>query len=185
MIELADTAPVPLRQPVRGLLWIMGWLRPVAPGEVTLLMHWIAAEHHKPGLRDVGHGASLLWLDPASVVLSDLDGSAMLAPDDLAAADPDPLCHLEAAWLHHLELGYPDVLDALAEQVPATLREDRQRVRPLGVDRFGLRLRVEGADRDHDVRLAFERPVAAPPQLAVELLRLIGCPAQWRGRDST
>ena len=27
MIELADTAPVALRRPIRGLLWITGWLR--------------------------------------------------------------------------------------------------------------------------------------------------------------
>ena len=29
MLELADRAPVELREPVRGLLWITGWLRPL------------------------------------------------------------------------------------------------------------------------------------------------------------
>lgn len=185
MLELADTAPLTLRQPVRGLLWIIGWLRPVAPHQVKIVTQWMATEHPAPRLLDVGHGASLLWLEPASAVLSDADGSAMLAPGDLAAADPDPLCHLEADWLRHLERAHPDVLHALAQRVPATLWHDRQRVRPLGVDRFGLRLRVESADGDHNVRLAFDRPVAGPPQLAVEMLKLIGFRARWPHGDST
>ncbi len=31
MIELTDTAPVALRRPIRGLLWITGWLRALDP----------------------------------------------------------------------------------------------------------------------------------------------------------
>jgi hypothetical protein len=46
----------------------------------------------------------------------------------------------------------------------------------LGLDRFGLRLRVEATDTDHDVRIAFSRPVVSAKELAVELRRLVGCP---------
>ena len=49
-------------------------------------------------------------------------------------------------------------------------------VRPLGLDRYGLRLRVEAVEGDHDVRLAFERPIATLDELSGELRRLVGCP---------
>lgn len=62
----------------------------------------------------------------------------------------------------------------LASQVPDELRGGS--VRPLGIDRLGLRLRVEAVDADHDIRLAFSRSVSTPAQLAVELRRLVGCP---------
>ena len=50
------------------------------------------------------------------------------------------------------------------------------RVRPLGVDRCGFRLRVETAERDHDVRLAFDGEVTTPDELRVQLERLVSCP---------
>ena len=106
-------------------------------------------------LLELGHGATLVRLDPGSAVLSDAEGSAALAPVDLAAARPDPFCRVEEHWLAHLEEAHPEVFVALARHLPAALRDCRSaRVRPLGVDRCGLRLRVETPQRDHDVRLA-------------------------------
>jgi len=178
MLEVADIAPVALRQPVRGLLWISGWLRPLAPEQARQVARWIAAEHPAPRLLDVGHGATMLWLQPAFVVLTDADGSAVIGPADLAAASPDPLRHLEADWLHHLDHQHPELLMTLAEHVMAVTPGGEQRIRrirPLGVDRLGLRLRVEGPAGDRDVRIAFEQPVDGTPQLAVELRRLAGC----------
>ncbi len=87
----------------------------------------------------------------------------------------DPAVHdYEAEWLRHLESSHSDVVEQLAKHLPAELRDGR--IRPLGLDRFGLRLRVELDTGDHDVRLAFSRSVNSPPQLAVELRRLVGCP---------
>ena len=51
-------------------------------------------------------------------------------------------------------------------------------MRPLGVDRCGLRLRVETPERDHDVRLAFENDVTTPEELREQMNTLVGC----RGR---
>lgn len=180
MLELTDLAPIALREPVRGLLWISGWLRALDPGQARYVALQMAAARPEEALLDLGHGAGLLWLHPASAVLADSDGTASLAPDELGAAEPDPLCLLEGQWLAHLEQTHPEVLGALARRLPPDLRADTGQVRPLGVDRLGMQLRLELASADHDVRLAFSRPVQTPVQLAVEVQRLVGCPARLR-----
>ena len=177
MLELADRAPVGLREPVRGLLWITGWLRlpDVHTARRTALQ--IADVRPHPRLLDLGHGATLVRLDPGSAVLADAEGTAALRPVELAAARPDPFCLMEAHWLGHLEQAHPEVFDALVRHLPDNLqRLPGARLRPLGVDRCGMRLRLEAGDRDHDVRLAWERPVTTPDELRVELQKLVGCP---------
>ena len=52
----------------------------------------------------------------------------------------------------------------------------RGRVRPLGLDRYGVRLRVENEDGDHDVRLAFAEPVDDVSGLSRAIRVLMGCP---------
>jgi hypothetical protein len=59
------------------------------------------------------------------------------------------------------------VFRALARHLPPSLRDAR--ARPLGVDRCGLRLRVETAQGDHDVRLGWGREVTTPADLCVAL----------------
>ena len=174
---LADPAPVNLREPVRGLLWITGHLSAVEPARARRIAVGLADHHPHPGLLELGHGATMVLLTPGSAVLSDAEGSAVLAPVDLAAARPDPFCHYEQQWLAHLEHAHPEVFSALARHLPTPLRDARDaRVRPLGVDRCGLRLRVETGDHDHDVRLAWEHPITTPEQLRAQLQRLVGCP---------
>lgn len=174
MVEVTDTAPVALREPVRGLLWITGWIRMLTPNQAqNAVMRW--AEHRPdPHLLDVGHTASLLWLRPAFAVFSDLEGSGWLTPADLAEAEPDPFCHFECSWLQHLDQAHPDVLRTLASRILAPSHLGKAQVRPLGVDRLGLRLRIEVCHHAHDVRLAFHQPATTPVQLAIELQRLVG-----------
>ena len=66
----------------------------------------------------------------------------------------------------------------LAGKLPAVLR--RGRVRPLGLDRYGVRLRVEGGGADggddHDVRLPFPEPVHDITGLGRAIRLLMGCP---------
>ena len=62
----------------------------------------------------------------------------------------------------------------LATRLPACLR--RGDVRPLGVDRYGVRLRVESADGDRDVRLPFRKPVDDVTGLGQAIRVLMGCP---------
>ncbi|MFD0200146.1 MULTISPECIES: DUF2470 domain-containing protein [Saccharothrix] len=174
MLEVADQAPVQLREPVRGLLWITGWLRALTAEQAREAAVLVAEARPDPRLLDVGHGASALRLSPASLVVADAEGTTSLRPELFAQAEPDPFAAHEDHWLRHLELSHRDVVGLLAQHLPADLRGGH--VRPLGLDRLGLRLRVEMSDSDHDVRIAFSRPVGTAQELAVELRRLMGCP---------
>ena len=177
MVELADRAPVDLREPVRALLWITGTLRAPHPLCARRIAIGVAEAHPHPSLLDLGHGATLVRLDPGSAVLSDAEGTAALGPVDLAAAAPDPFCRYEARWLAHLEEAHPEVFVALGRHLPPILRDEQgARIRPLGVDRWGLRLRVEAPTRDHDVRLAWGHEVTTVEELRQQFGVLVGCP---------
>jgi hypothetical protein len=65
---------------------------------------------------------------------------------------------------------------ALTRHLPPALRRRDSAVRPLGVDRCGLRLRVETPDGDHDVRLAFPGGASTPAELRAQVERLTTCP---------
>lgn len=177
MAELTDSAPVPLREPVRGLLWITGWLLPLDAEQGRQAALGIVERLPDPRLLDVGHGLDVLWLRPASIVIADGEGTASIPPDEFAAAQPDPFYALEAQWLRHLEGSHPDVVGQLTRHVPPHVRRPGTRIRPLALDRHGVRLRVEepgGADTD--VRLRFSRPVHDLRELGQEIRRLLGCP---------
>lgn len=176
MLELADHAPVELREPVRGLLWITGWLWLPERRAARRMALQVADVRPDERLLELGNGATLVRLDPGSAVLADGDGCAALTPVDLAAARPDPFCRLEDHWLAHLEDAHPEVLVGLARHLPPELHGRGTRVRPLGVDRCGLRLRVETPQRDHDVRLAFPGGASTPEELHAQVHRLVGCP---------
>lgn len=176
MLELFDRAPVALREPTRGLLWLTGWLREPHPELARRLALAIADAIHHPELLDLGHGATLLRLYPATAVLADAEGTALLALDELAQVRPDPFADVERDWLRHLEEAHPEVFYALRRHLPPTLRAlADMRIRPLGVDRYGLRLRLETGEGDHDVRLAFEHPVETIEGLRTQVGLLVGC----------
>jgi hypothetical protein len=180
MVELADVAPVTLRRPVRGLLWLSGRLRVLPLRVARRAALRIAAEQPDERLLDVGHGETLLRLEPAMVVLSDAEGTEALAPTAMASAPVDPVASTGDRWLAHLAAAHAGTLSALAVHLPAHLRRPGHRLSPLGVDRYGLRLRVETERDDHDVRLAFAAPLSCPGQLGEAVRALIGCP---RGED--
>lgn len=177
LTEVVDLAPVPLREPVRGLLWFSGWLVALGGDAARSVALEVAETRADPRLLDLGHGATLVRLEPAALVLADGEGTHPVRLDDFSVAEPDPFCGQEAGWLRHLELSHPDVVGQLAHHLPETLRGGH--IRPLGLDRYGLRLRVEtyvGDGSDHDVRLAFSHPLCTAKELALELRRLVGCP---------
>jgi hypothetical protein len=174
MVELADRAPVALREPVRGLLWIIGWLSALSGPAARREALAVAEDLADSRLLDVGHGMTVLRLTPVSLVLADGEGTSSLRPTEFGSARPDPFCRHEDHWLRHLELAHRDVVGMLTRLLPDHLRGGH--VRPLGLDRFGLRLRVETPDGDHDVRLAFSEPVDTPGALGSQLRRMVGCP---------
>jgi hypothetical protein len=181
MVEVADRAPVALREPVRALLWVTGLLVALDAGQARAQALLVAEDRADSRLLDVGHGFGALRLTPASLVLADGEGTSSLVPDEFAAAKPDPFCEHEDNWLRHLDSVHRDVIGMLTRLLPETLRGGH--VRPLGLDRYGLRLRVEAASGDHDVRLAFSNPVDTPQGLAIELRRMVGCPFLARTGD--
>jgi hypothetical protein len=66
------------------------------------------------------------------------------------------------------------VVARLVSRLPAPLR--RGDVRPLGLDRYGVRFRIERNDGDHDIRLPFHKPVDDMTGLSQAIRVLMGCP---------
>lgn len=180
LTELADVAPVDLRERVRALLWLTGRLSAPAPAEARALAVGIAETDPDERLLDLGHGTTMLLIHPEAATMVDGEGSHGLELAEFAAADPDPFSRSESAWLCHLEHQHPDALTLLSRHLPQRFR--RGRLRPLGLDRFGLRLRVEGPDGDYDVRLAFDQPAQTQRDVSVGIRKLIGCPFTRGGR---
>lgn len=183
VLEMTDYAPLPLREPVRSLVWTRGRLYAVPDTEVPALLDMIAAEDANPALLQVNSGSgrtgddarfTLMRLEIDSVVVADSTGAESIGVGALLGARPDPFCGMEACWLQHLEEAHREVVDRLASRLPLALR--RGRVRPLGLDRYGVRLRVEKDDGDHDVRLPFAQPVDDVPSLSRAIRVLMGCP---------
>ncbi len=185
VLELADYAPLPLREPVRSLVWIRGRLHQVPLSSVRELLDLIAAKHPHPALLQVQTPESgpvspgdsrylLARLEIESVVVTDATGAEAVDAAALLAAQPDPFCTFESCWIRHLDTSHRDVVARLAARLPARLR--RGEVRPLGVDRYGMRLRVESADGDRDVRLPFRNPVDDVNGLGQAIRLLMGCP---------
>ncbi|OBG55533.1 MULTISPECIES: DUF2470 domain-containing protein [unclassified Mycobacterium] len=185
LLELTDYAPLPLREPVRSLVWVRGRLREFHRAEVAETVDLIAAEWPHPALLQVdtprcapsdGQESryTLFRLEVASVVVTDATGAEPVSVEDLLAASPDPFCEVESNLLWHLDTAHSDVVARLVSRLPAPLR--RGQVRPLGLDRYGVRFRVEGPDRDHDVRLPFHKPVDDMTGLSQAIRVLMGCP---------
>jgi hypothetical protein len=182
VLEMTDYAPLPLREPLRSLVWIRGRLHNVPAGEVAVLLDLIATEDPNPALLQVNSGPcaesdtrfALMRLEIESVVVADSTGAESVGVGTLLGARPDPFCAMEACWLQHMESAHRDVVDRLASRLPMALR--RGRVRPLGLDRYGVRLRVEADDGDHDVRLPFAKPVDDVTGLSQAIRVLMGCP---------
>lgn len=174
VLELTDYAPLPLREPVRSLVWIRGTLQAVPAGVVRDMLDLIAADNPSPALLQVGTDYTLLRMELESVVVADATGAESVGVTALLEAAPDPFCAMETCWLRHIESDHHDVVARLAAKLPGALR--RGRVRPLGLDRYGVRLRVEGEDGDHDVRLPFARPVDDIHGLSQAIRILMGCP---------
>lgn len=184
LLELTDHAPLPLREPVRSLVWVRGRLHDVCPHAVTPILDKIATENPDPTLLQIDTPMSgcrgdeprytLQLLEVASVVVADATGAESVDPAELLAARPDPFCLIESSLLWHLDTAHQDVVARLVSRLPGTLRSGR--VRPLGIDRYGMRFRVERADGDRDVRLPFHKPVSDLAGLRQAIRLLVGCP---------
>lgn len=173
VLMVSDRAPVPLRDPVRAQLWLSGWLTPVHPAARRAAALAFAETRPVGPLLDVGDGATLLRLDVAEVVLREGDRCTEVGPQAFAAARPDPLAGVEARMLQHLDRDHPEVLGLLGRRIPPAELGPRDVVRPLGLDRFGYRLRIERPAGRRDLRVPFPRPLTCPGQLQAATHRLL------------
>lgn len=179
LLLVSDHAPVPMRLPIRAQLWLSGWATPVRLADQRAALLAFAEARPDAALLDVGRTAELLRLDLAEVVLGESGQAVDVSPREFLAARPDPLAGIEADHLRHLAADHADVLELLAARLPPSLRTRGDVVRPLGLDRFGFRLRVERSHGHTDVRVPFARPLTCAGQLGQAVAQVL-CAARHR-----
>ena len=128
VLEMTDYAPLPLREPVRSLVWIRGRVQAVPSAQIPGLLDLIAAADPNPALLQVNTARSaptvtprltLVRLEIESVVVADSTGAEAVGVGALLQAAPDPFCAMESCWLQHLEVAHRDVIDRLADRLPS------------------------------------------------------------------
>lgn len=182
VLELLDHGPSTIVESVRALVWIRGQVRPAAPSEVLPLLDAIARTNPDPALLEVGHDDLLVVLTVESIVFADSTGAALVDHSSVLAARPDPFCQVEWAWVHHLQKHHPDMVERLRLRLPRGTR--RGRIYLVGLDRFGLQVRIEGPGPEghwHH-RIPFFTPVTDDVALCRELRSLMAHAAGSRRR---
>ncbi|MCU1641003.1 MAG: hypothetical protein JWN03_1278 [Nocardia sp.] len=175
VLELTDHAPLPLREPVRSLVWLRGWVHAVPGNTQRALASAVAEDHPHPALLDIGYTSTLVRLVVDSAVVADTSGADSVSREQLRQARPDPFCAMEGAWLQHLHADHADVIDRLARHLPAQLRRGAL-IHPLAIDRYGVTLRVEAVEADHDIRVPFAAPAHDVESLSRAVQALAGNP---------
>ena len=146
VLEFADVAPVPVRDRIRGRLWLAGHFAP---------------EDGRRAFR------------ATRIVLRTTSGAVVVDLDDFAAAGPDPLALAEAHLLTHLADRHADAVERLTRLVDNARLHGVVRVQPLAVDRHGLTLRIERTRAHGDVRLPFHAPADDVAQLTERMHALL------------
>ncbi|MFD9263961.1 DUF2470 domain-containing protein [Streptomyces sp. NPDC059538] len=175
VIEITDVAPVSVPHRIRGRAWLAGWLTPVR-GDERAACAALLAERHPVGellgmresqdppadaLRGGGRPAwMMLRLEVGEISVDDLWGAEHVGPEDLAAAEPDPMVAHETELLQHLHSAHGDRLGELCGLLGAREARGMTAV-PLSLDRLGLRVRFTArATGSFDARFDFPEPVA-------------------------
>lgn len=174
VVELLDRAPTAGDEAVRSLVWIRGRAHRPSPAEIPQVLDAIAARHPHPALLDVGHRDTLLVVSVESIVFADTTGAENVDRRAVLAAHPDPFCHAEFAWVHHLQQHHPEMVERLRLHLPRRQRQGR--IRLLGLDRYGLTVRTEGPKGNWEARVPFLMPVSDDATLSRALRALMACP---------
>ncbi|MFB6825210.1 DUF2470 domain-containing protein [Streptomyces virginiae] len=170
VIEITDVAPVSVPHRIRGRAWLAGWLTPVR-GDDRAACAALLAERQPVGellgMReslDPPHAGRPAWmmlrLEVGEISVDDLWGAEHVDPEDLAAAEPDPMVAHESELLQHLHAAHGDRLGELGGLLGAREARGMSAV-PLSLDRLGLRVRFSGGPAgSFDARFDFPEPVA-------------------------
>ena len=169
-LTVTDRAPVPLRHPVRGLVQLTGWVTAVPDADVAALLLDFAESSPADALFEVGLSAVLVRLDLAEVELEESGTCADVDPDDFRAARPDVVSRSEVELL----AAQREPLGRLRGRVQrwAGRHDD---VRLLGLDRFGVRFRVQGRHGCYDLRVPFVDALDDVDGFAAALDHLLTC----------
>ncbi|MEU4355262.1 DUF2470 domain-containing protein [Streptomyces virginiae] len=170
VIEITDVAPVSVPHRIRGRAWLAGWLTPVR-GDDRGACAALLAERHPVGellglgeSLDAPHAGRPAWmmlrLEVGEITVDDLWGAEHVDPDDLAAAEPDPVSPHEAELLQHLHSAHGDRIGELCGLLGDRGARGMSAV-PLALDRAGLRVRFTGgaSTGSFDARFDFPEPV--------------------------
>jgi hypothetical protein len=169
-LTVTDRAPFPLRHPVRGMVQLTGWLLPVAEPDIAQLVLDFAETSPAEALFEVGLGAALVRLDLAEVQLEESGTCVDVDPDDFRAARPDVVSGAEI----ELMAQQCQPLSRLSARVQrwAGRHDD---VRLLGLDRFGVRFRVQGRSGCYDLRVPFDAPLDGVDGFGAAVDSLLTC----------
>lgn len=175
VVHAAQLHVLHLPDRVRHRVRLCGTIGPVPDSERAALLR----RGTLPNLPDLldGHGDRagldghrLLRVEAALV---QLDGVRVPLPTYRAAA-PDPLAPVEAAQLEELLRSRQDDLVWLSTLLGPGPTAGATRIAPVGLDRYGLTLRVTGPDGTADHRLAFPFAVDRSETLHRVLQGLVG-----------
>lgn len=179
VLEITDVAPVAVAHRIRGRGRVAGWLTGVGSREHPAAARLLAGRH--PGAPSPGPAWRLLRLEVGEARTDDLWGAGHAGPEEFAAAVPDPLARHEAELLQHLAAAHGDQVGLLCALLgrgdgpggegPAGCAVP-DRVVPLSLDRFGLRVRLCGAWGHRDAWFAFGEPVRDVAELRRAMHRL-------------
>lgn len=168
VIEITDVAPVSVPHRIRGRAWLAGWLTPVRGDDRAACAALLAERRPVGELLGISESLDapysgrpawmLLRLEVGEISVDDLWGAERVDPDDLAAAEPDPMVAHETELLQHLASSHADRIGDLRALLGPRDAEGVTAV-PLALDRLGLRVRFTGARTSFDARFDFPEPV--------------------------
>ncbi|WP_323188262.1 DUF2470 domain-containing protein [Streptomyces sp. NBC_00249] len=160
VIEITDVAPVSVPHRIRGRARLTGWLTPVRGDDRAACAALLAERHPVGELLGVGDCAwRLLRLEVGEISVDDLWGAELVDPEDLAAAEPDPMVAHETELLQHLHAAHGDRIGELCGLLGPRGGDGLTAV-PLALDRLGLRVRFSGGPAGpFDARFDFPEPV--------------------------
>ncbi|MEE1803723.1 DUF2470 domain-containing protein [Streptomyces sp. NPDC101062] len=158
VLELTDVAPVSVPHRIRGRAWLSGWLT------------------REPDLADAGR--MTLRLEVGEACVDDLWGAESVEPEDFVQATPDPLVEHEAELLQHLHSAHSAEVQSLRGLLgERTEAASTTAAVPVGIDRFGLRVRFTGV-QCFDARFDFPEPVRNVNELRYAMHTLFDAAAQ-------
>jgi hypothetical protein len=176
VLHVVDVAPVAVPQRVRAHCWVAGWLTAPTGTDLGRANALLAAATRDPALLafEGARSGAVVRLEPGEVLVDDLWGAEHVEPDAYEEAAADPLAPHEAELLQHLAAAHSAEMGRLCRLTGAA--DEGERVAPVALDRFGLRLRCVGPARMRDVRFEFDEPVGDVAALGDALRTLLSGP---------